>query len=656
MKTFWRVFAVAAVLLILAGCSGGGGSGGGDYKSVGTVTASYNGKTLTEADGLTININETLTISVSASGASKYSLLPNDRAIVNTTSGLNLIGVSSGTTVVVVQASNASGGANSTKFSVTVPPVLTSFTLNYGASELQASGNLTFGTGKDITLKTHVTPAGAHNAFIFDDDDSGVIQSYTEDTVTLKSDDTGTFNLTVTPVNANYADKAQTFEIEFGVSSLTAVTAIDVYQDSELITGDIALKRGRSVTLTASIPNPAEAWGAEIAWQPVTGVLSMEVSEDGMSATFTAADGDTGGDFTVTVKAENEENSSPATKSVAVKVPHRGDTIFEWYADENPEEGSLASDTVRNYPGFRDVYIQARGSSIPFNTEVSGKERRGMYVGRHSGTVQPRLMIGAAVNVSGGTASAVYVGDDVPATATNAGTINLLHRQVMLTMDFDEYSITSGNWMRLYVNNTASNAGPDNSNIGAASQVQHFNSGGNVRMFDYDCEFDPIDSKKGTFTFLIDYDRSAPPPPVNPPAYPPTSYGGSNISQLTSEQSVHLENAFICLYPQNNEGVWFNITGLKLELITSAGITPNTDAKFGDFPDGHFELPKTITLSGSDYQSIKWYIDGKEITGETSKTYTVDKGSLTEGDYSLSVIVKVNGQLYSKTAKFSVED
>ena len=132
------------------------------------------------------------------------------------------------------------------------------------------------------------------------------------------------------------------------------------------------------------------------------------------------------------------------------------------------------------------------------------------------------------------------------------------------------------------------------------------------------------------------------------------------MSQLTSDRRPRLAKSFISFWTANQAAAYLNITGIKLEYVTSTDIEVNRDAYFGDFPTAHFTLhgseTQEITLSGSPYTKIQWYFDGKEVSGETNATFTVSKGSLSIGEHSLAVVVTVNGQLYSKSVRFTVAD
>jgi len=410
----------------------------------------------------------------------------------------------------------------------------------------------------------------------------------------------------------------------------------------------ILLKRGRAITLVAE-PD-VKGGGTTIEWEFYNDVVSMEAVEtNGYAAKFIAADGNNGTDVGISVKVKNNYTADYINKVFTIHVPARGNTLFEWYADENPDERSLANDGVRNYPGFRDVYIQSRGAILPFNEmpDISSTvydNFRGMRLGTWNATEgttarHPRLMIGAAVNVdSEGVATAVFTGADTNSTNTDVGTLDL-SMPVKITIDFDDYAYTT-QWYRLYINNNSSTAG--NSNLGSASQVQHYNTGANARLFEADCDIEP-NSKKGTYSYLINHNAS-------------TYYPGSNIHDIDSSTWPYLHQAFVGFVVQNNEAAYINITGIKLEYIAQADININRDAEFAGFPTETFTVSaaegKSITLNGAGYDTAQWYIDG--VHKADGLTYLVQKGNLANGEHSLTAIISMNGQLYSKTIKFTV--
>jgi len=666
MKTFWKAFAVAVLIIAVAGCPSGNNEpgGGDDVTPVGAVTVTYNSAQLTTANGLIINAGEqTADLTPSAENADTFIFQSSNNSIVSVQSR-KLTGVAAGTATITCSATNESGGAASAQFSVTVRPKLTSFGVYFGADEIDYEEDTALGLNINISLQTKVSPTGAENKFDWTIDTSAPSGLMTLDPdnpgVILNSSTAGgPYTITVTPTQAGLADAvtAKTFTITFSSDAGTPITEVKVYYPDgeglaeEIPYNGILLKRGRAITLVAE---PDEkGGGTSIEWDFTSAVVTkVAVETNAYAATFIAADGDAGDNVSITAKVTNNYTTGYITKTFTINVPERGNTIFEWYADENPDERGLANDGVRNYPGFRDVYIQPRGAILPFNVmpDISAtvyNDFRGMRLGLWNATEgtqarHPRLMIGAAVNIdSEGVATAAFTGADTNSTNTNVGTLDL-SKPVKITVDFDDYAYTT-QWYRFYVNNNSSTDG--NSNLGNASQVQHYNTpAATARYFEEDCVIEP-GSKKGTYTYLINYDV-------------PTYYPGSNTQNIEADKRQHLEKAFVGIVVQNNVAAYINITGIKLEYVAQADITINRDADFAGFPTETFTVSaaegKPITLNGAGYDTAQWYIDG--IHKADGLAYTVQKGTLANGEHSLTAIISVNGQLYSKTIKFTVTD
>jgi hypothetical protein len=669
MKKFLSAFVVLAAIFAITGCpTEPEKKKTTKVTAVGAVTVTYNGGTVattgTTGTGPTINVGEqTAEFSPSADKADTFIFQSSNAGIVSV-QGRRLTGVGAGNATITCSASNKSGGAASAQFTVTVRPKLTGFDVIRGAQSVDPTNS--WRTGDEISLHVQVTPATAENKFAWSSTPAGL--SITDNPAQaggkiIKSTTDTTYSITVTPDQAGLSDAEKanlkkTFSATFSALALNPVTTLNINQGTTPVTAAIPLKRGRSVTLTAV---PDVTAGTTVTWE-IPGGSIITKTENGFSATLTAADGDAGGEITVTVKARNDDNTADISRQITISVPARGSTLFEWYADENPDETGLGDNAVRNYPGFRDVYIQSRGATLPFNmkdgitnggalavgTNLPGFKgiRLGTWFDHNVATPtqrHPRLMIGAAVTGTGDTAVAASNADTGTGN-TNVGTLDL-SKPVKITVDFDDYAYTAGSqWIRFYVNNNTSTTG--NSNLGNASQFQHYNTGTTtIRYFEEDCVIEP-DSKKGTYSYLLNYDA-------------PTNYAGSNTAQITEAQRAHLTKAFLGIVVQNvaTANAFINITGIKLEYVAQAGIEINRDADFDGFPIAPFTLTatetKTITLTGN-YPDATWYINGESVGGP-GKSYTVDANDLDAGTYSLTVIIKANGQLYSKSVKFTVE-
>ncbi|MDR0487598.1 MAG: hypothetical protein LBG91_05065, partial [Treponema sp.] len=281
MKTFWKSLVVVAILFLIAGCpSEGGGGGGSNETPVGAVTVKCDGATLTEANGLTINVGETVTVQASADGATSYALTFSGNVISRT--GMAITGLTEGTVVVTCTATNDSGGANRTTFSVKVRPKLTGFKIMWGGYEMdyEEDNPLYLLSGMDLHIVAE--PTGVKNDSTSDftwtaDPSTGIdFVPYTEGGVvgkSLEANDPGAkFTIKVTPNQAGLSagEKSameKTFSIETFAGEMPKVTSISIF-DSEgapvTNNSSIDLKRGRKMSLRAELDVSA---GANIEWE-----------------------------------------------------------------------------------------------------------------------------------------------------------------------------------------------------------------------------------------------------------------------------------------------------------------------------------------------------------------------------------------------------
>jgi hypothetical protein len=665
MKKFLSVLVVLAAIFAITGCPNEPKKKPGVTETpVGTITVKHNGETLTTASEIVINAGQTVTVTVEAPGATNYSLRSENtgQATVNS-AARSVTGVAAGTATITVNATNDSGGAASTTFKVKVRPKLTGFTVLYFNIEVEDSFEMAI--GEDEPLHITVEPPDAENKFTWTTSPVIPMTDYTEDGKIGKSFKSTTaqnnVTLTIKPAQEGLSTQEVTgltkpITLEFKQLSSDPVTSVAVYYagTTDSVGSSFTLKRGRTVTLTA-VPNNER--GTEVDWD-FTGTV-VEKTVDGFNVTFTATENDAGGSVAITAKGENRYNTTPATANFTVNVPARGGTIFEWIAEENPDEGDLAHATVRNYPGFRDVYVATVGGGAAQYTSYNGTlpddtSFKGAIVGRYDGIVtgftsNPRFVIGTARDVAG-------TGPLSVATTTadsNVGTLDLSN-PVKLTLEFADYNLPGGNF-RIYVNNNSNSSG--SSNLGDASQVKHFGSTGTppVSPFITFSNLSAVDARDGTFSCIIDFSNMG----MYYPEVTPTSNTYIGFNALTAAKREELKKAFICLAASNVVDNWINFTGIKVETISSAGIEINREADFAGFPTATFTVDATghpITLTGTGYTGAEWYIDGQQVAGQTGKTFTVTKGSLKPGEHSLTVVVTVNGKLYSKSVKFTVAE
>lgn len=662
MKTFWKIFVAMALLLAIIGCKGVSSSSG--KKLVGDVTVKYGEEIVSVDNGLTINTGETVTLTASADGADFFSFQADTSGIV-TINGLSITGAVTGTsaqtTTITCTATNESDNANTTTFIVTVRPKLESFDVMYGSNPVNYLAGVKRPLGAAANLIISFVPASAENSFIWE-----IPENSTLDVTDIEGGKSFTAAtavdvvVTVKPAQAGLSETektilTKTFNVIFSadvkddpVKSLTIH-----YTDASgavIANNDIVpLKRGRS---TAIYAKPDVSDGTTVTWAFTDAKSIVSNTGSGQNAVFNAEDGNDGANVIVTVSAANFDNNTPITQTFTIDVPDRGSTLFEWYADENPDEEDLADGAIRNYPGFRDVWISTTATTTAAPTPgrviaFNGEDFEGMKVGNTpenygtTATQTSRLVIGITPNANeDGT---ILSGGITGAGNTDAGTFDLT-TPVKLTLEFANYTFNSGGNVRIYVNNNSTGAA--SSNISNASQIKHYSAG---TGFIENSELSG--GNAGTYSCIIDFSDLSMYVP-----YPPDTNITNAFNNLNMD---HIKNAFICVAPSNTANNWIILTGISVNKISKAGINVNRDAYFGDFPNVQFTVSgsqsKNITLSGSAYTGIEWYIDGQVVAGASAETFTVSKGSLSVGEHSLTALVTVDGKLYSKTVRFTAE-
>jgi len=657
MKTFWKALVIIAAIFAITGCPNGDDNPGDELVPIGAITVKNGDTVLSAGNPLVINVGQTVSLTATAEGAENFSL---SNSNYYNRSGLTLTGVSATPAEgisVTVSATNDSGVSASASFNLKILPKLTGFSVKWENTALDETTQIApFGLAPntDYPLSIATTPADAENKFEWVSSDS------TQLTITdnplqpggklikalVDVDISAPVTVTVTPAQAGLsAGDVDPQVIYFIANSSYAlpVNSLDIQQDGTNIPTIITVKRGRSITVVA-VPDVAN--GTSVDWEFSGSVVAK--TGDGFTATFTATEDDAGGTVSITAKARNMFNTVAATETFTIQVPARGGLLFEWIADENPDEGNLAGDAIRNYPGFRDVWITSRGGITTFNPA----EITGMIAGAHplnitsstnTAVTNPRLVIGTALNAEG---TGPLLTGNTAATDTGVGTLDL-SKPVRLTLEFADYNLT-GSYIRLFVNNNSNSSGNTNIivNSNNAAQIKSWNSGSPSEFI---AQSTMTDQKSGVYTCIINF--------ANTDMYYRNPEAITNgPTPLTHPE---LKKAFICLMFQNSNPNWLNLTGIRIEQVTVADIGIGQEADFAGFPTETFNLPaaessKVITLNGAGYTSADWYIDGDKVA--TGISYTVTKGSLAAGEHSLTAIVSVGGHLYSKTVKFTVAE
>ena len=655
MKTFCKVFIVIAMILVICACPEESNTGGSKVVNVGTVTITIGGTAVTT---YTINVGEEVTLEASASGATSYTLqsVAGGTATVST-AGLKITGLTAGTVTIRCNAANTKGGGAYADLALTVLPKLTEFDIYHFQTLVPENETTVVEVGYNEEFNIQITPLSAQKKFEWSfSPATGVEVTEQSGKWILKAAAAGEYEVTVAPAQAGLTASektglTKTFTLKFELMSPSPVTSFKILDSTGDEVTSAAVNRGYSKTFRASHTVPF----VETSWSTSNeNIASVEFN--GPVVVVTATDADAGGTAIITASASNRWNNSvPATETLIITVPEKGDVIFEWKAEDNPTEGNLVNETVRNYPGFRDVWITSRGGNTHYNRhEVEGfaNGAPGSFIGARVGsstalngsTANPRFVIGAAVISVGDQVTGPLLTGDTTTSSTNVGTLDL-SKPVRLTLGFADYNFSS--WFRIYVNNNGGTAG--NSNIGEASQIKHYNPAGTTFI-----AASNMNVRSGVYQCIIDFSND-------------DMYRGHQGGQgswtawagLNSTQKAQLEKAFIALTVAGSQTEhWINLTHIKLEYITVAYFNINQEADFAGFPDTITTDALTINLTGAGITTAKWYVNGKYTgTEKDGKSYTLDPsahGLIAGGQYSLTAVVTVGEHVYSKTAYFTV--
>jgi len=662
MKRLWKALIGLAVILALTvvSCPGEGEVDKNEIP-IDSLTVTYGGVTITSSTVLDINVDEEITLTANAESKQTpliiWRSLDVSIATVTQTGVIKGVGTATATREVTIEctATNDSGGSRTLSFKVNVYPKLTGVNVFYGITNTDELDEL-LTANFDEKFSIQVTPAAARGDFDWTSDNTS-IQILADGTnpstqKIIKGTANATGNITVKPTHggltsAEITALTKTFEVKFddGTAPPNPVTVLDIKKDNVVInyTTGLTGRRGWTIDLTADLDVLHST--TQIDWTSSSNVIEIEEGLGGLTVVLTATEANAGGEATITVSAGNKFNSeNKVEKTFKVTVPARGNVIFEWDAADYPNEENFAGLSIRRYPGFRDVAIgTATGSAAA--THYLSYSAAGMRLGNQSGVTPANgnlaYMIGVRTNEAG--TEPIITG----ATAggnTNVGTLDL-SSAVKLTIDYKQNNST-GNF-RIYVNNN--NTGAGDSNLGTLSQFAHFGSVAalqDVSKLNADSTY--------TYSCIIDYNDGNRTITVNSPG----TYGGVEIN-LSEAQKTEVARSFIALRVANNAGN-IDISRIRLEKVAAAGINIGREADFTGFPAASFTLndakpTEVITLTGTGYVGADWYINGVKVSTSPSMSYTVNKATLTAGNHSLTAIVTVNGQLYSRKVMFTVE-
>jgi hypothetical protein len=619
---------ILALVSIFTGCSSDGGS---ESKNPVTGLEIKDGDGTVISEGATILLktgtSTTLTAEVTGGGEATVSWISDDTNIVsvNPATGTTVqvqAGNTAGTAEITVTAGNADGGVTQ-KINVTVSATVAVTGVSVKAGEVDVGDTLNLTMGTPLELTAMPAPAGLQGvSYAWTADPEGIVEFSDTDTavttisaVSGKEDETTAITITAWNDDNTEANKAtKTFTvtvqpsgyIEPPVTGFTLKigdTTIDDLDEYDLDVGDTGVNA--TVTLEPQGVNAVVNW--------TSSSPAVTLASTGTTNTITAVSG--AGQSVITVSASNTSTETPVTLTFTVfTVKHRGNLPWEWAIDTSQEwpETGLTNGNNNTYhtKAGDNVTVRAYGGTISLD---GGKT--GIRLGASGNTGPARLVIGQAGN------AATTNGDTA---STIKGDFDLSQGTVKVTVAYKDLEEAAGRYVfRVYVNNNGTGAAA--SFFGNASQIASYYG-------KTDATGDKIPDSP--IEVLID------------------------PSIFTEAQKAALADAFICFHAQQSNQAdsdnGLTITSIKIEQVSSAGITINPEADFDGFPDAEFLLSgsQTITLSGN-YETVEWYING-EKQSQIGKSFTLSDSDLIKGEHTLSVVVKVQGKLYSKSIKFTV--
>jgi len=398
------------------------------------------------------------------------------------------------------------------------------------------------------------------------------------------------------------------------------VTVVEVATDFTVQHGLETVEDGDTIEI-----NPDEDTEFSIAFTPAGASTGISWSSDNAAVTVTpnsgspvAIRGTAGETAIITVTA------AALSKTVTFTVEVRDTAIvistLPWSWAKTPAWTSLTNGNNNRFfsTGRDDVTVRVYGGTI-------GNDNGGIRLGG-TGTTGPARFV---------------IGQDSNTATTNTDTVNsidgdfdLAEGPVKLTIEYENLVTATADryLLRVYVNNNGT--GQDASFLGAASNIISYWKSTSSQ------NGPKLSATSGTIEVIID------------------------PSTFAADQLPALEKAFICLHAQQSnstsEDNGLTITSITIERIQTAGIVINPEADFTGFPTDTFTLStatpsSVITLTGSGYTTADWYINGAKQS-PSGMSFTVAKGSLAAGEHTLTAVVTIDGQLYSKSVKFTVAE
>jgi hypothetical protein len=524
-------------------------------------------------------------------------------------------GSTEGDAEITVTATNADGGVTQ-KINVKVRSTVAVTGINVKLGEADVGETLNLVMGTPLSLTAAPAPAGVQGvSYEWTANPTGIVGFSDTNTATttisaVSGKENQTTSITITAWNSdntetNKASKSFTVTVQPSGYTEPPVTGLTLKIGDATINNLDEYDLDVDSTVDATVTLEPQGVTAAVSWRNSSPAVELE-STSGSSNKLTAVSG--GGRAVITVSASSTGNTTPVTLAFTViTVKHRENLPWEWDINTSqawPELGlTNGNNNTYHSKAGDNVTVRAYGGTISLNGDKTG-----IRLGASGNTGPARLAIGQAGNVA--TAS-------TDTASTINGDFDLSQGPVKLTVAYKDLAEVTGRYVfRVYVNNN--NTGAAASFFGASSQIASYNGD--------DIPDSPIE-------VLID------------------------PSIFTEAQKIALADAFIGLHAQQSNTTSDNgltITNIKIEQVSSAGITINPEADFDGFPADEFHLSgsQTITLSGN-YESVEWYING-EKQSQTGKSFTLSGAGLVIGEHTLSVVIKVQEKLYSKSVKFTV--
>jgi len=390
---------------------------------------------------------------------------------------------------------------------------------------------------------------------------------------------------------------ATDFEVWYGLDAVAQNATIEINPDEDTEFSIAFTPTGASTGISWSSNNAA------VTVTPNSGAQVMIQGTAGETATITVTAAALSKTVTFTVNV----------RDIAIVIP-----TLPWSWAKTPVWTALTNGSNNRFfsTDREDVTVRVYGGTI-------NNDNGGIRLGGTGTTGPARLVIGQDSNTSTASTDTVNSID---------GAFDLAEGPVKVTIEYENLVVATADryLLRVLVNNNGT--GQDASFLGATSNIISYwkstSSQNGPKLSD----------ASGTIEVIID------------------------PSTFAADQLPALEKAFICLHAQQSnsttEDNGLTITSITIDRIQTAGIVINPEADFTGFPTDSFTLSsatpsRAITLTGSGYTTADWYINGAKQS-PSGMSFTVTKGTLVTGEHTVTAVVTVDGQLYSKSVKFTV--